>query len=74
MPKLLKTCSLIFCIFVFGFVLMWLIPELAYLGVPLLLAVLVFGWRRLRSTLDEVAFHDVSDGLAHETQDRIANL
>jgi cobalamin synthase len=51
------------------------VPDLAiYLSLPLLAFLIFFGWKRLRGTLDEVAFHDVSDALGHETQDRIAHL
>jgi hypothetical protein len=74
MQALLRAIALIF---VCGGVVALLLasaPELVYFILPVLAVLFFVGWKRLRGTLDEVAFHDVSDALAHETQDRIARL
>jgi hypothetical protein len=74
MQALLRAIALFF---VLGCVFAWLlgqVEELAYLSLPILAALFFFGWKRLQGTLDEVALHDVSDALGHETQDRIARL
>jgi cobalamin synthase len=76
MHTLLRAITLFFvlgCVFA---LLLGSLPEPAslYFSLPILAVLCFLGWKHLRGTLDEVAFHDVSDALGHETQDRITRL
>jgi hypothetical protein len=74
MPALLRAIALLLvCGFVFAVLLVY-VQEAAYLSLPVIALLCFLGWKHLRGTLDEVAFHDVSDALGHETQDRISRL
>ncbi len=74
MQALLRTIAFFFVLgCVFALLLVY-VQEAVYLILPLLVVLCFFGWKHLRGTLDEVALHDVSDALGHETQDRIARL
>jgi cobalamin synthase len=74
MQALLRAIVLFFVIGCIFTLLLAYVQEAVYLILPLLAALCFFGWKHLRGTLDEVALHDVSDALGHETQDRIARL
>lgn len=74
MQALLRAIVLFFvtgCVFA---LLLVYVQESVYLILPLIAVLCFLGWKHLRGTLDEVALHDVSDALGHETQDRITRL